>query len=741
MYNQSHQYNLRKRPLPATSNLAAFDEIFDFENQGYAHHDDEHHEKLRKRNKSDHGELEKKKFSLTFITVCFLSFVTRFLYINTSPIVVWDEAHFGKFANWYLKRSFYFDVHPPLGKLLIALSGWIFNYTGSFPFESGSTYENVPIMQMRAFCAAFGAMVPIFLYGTSRNLGFTRSTAFLVAIMSICDNAILTISKFVLLDPILLCFTSMSVYCITRFEKESKVPFTKPWYKWLHLTGISLGLVISVKWVGLFTYAYVGLFTIRQLWDLLPVMKAQPRIYAHHFVQRAFHLIVIPVSLYMLIFYVHFSVLTKTGNGDAQMSSRFQANLIGSKILQGPMTVKIEHDLVTLRNQGYGGGILHSHPHAYPTGSNQGQVTLYHHRDNNNFFEIRRPWKYSEEDQPFISQYLKNGDTIRLFHNITKRNLHSHAIPAPLSVYDFEVSTYGNSTIGDPNDHWIIETEKDSVLWIDRLFTTFRLKHAKLGCYLASSGERLPEWGFQQMEVVCTDARESSRTKWNFEEVMGERTEDEKAKDEKLMSKTKKYNGKYFIRDFIDLNVAMWYGNNALTPKTSKKDILVSTPSQWMFLHSGLRMCNWKPDTVKYYLLGNPMVWWITACSVLVYLITVGVHHFKKKIIGFSLHQEDDFINKGLLLLMGWVLHYFPFFLMGRVTYLHHYFPALMNGTLLTGHLFNSWQKYKMCRLTMWMTAAFIMITFAFFSPISYGFVGTPEEAVPNRTWRTWNLM
>lgn len=31
------------------------------------------------------------------------------------------------------------------------------------------------------------------------------------------------------------------------------------------------------------------------------------------------------------------------------------------------------------------------------------------------------------------------------------------------------------------------------------------------------------------------------------------------------------------------------------------------------------------------------------------------------------------------------MMHYFPFFLMGRVLYFHHYFPAMLFSSMLTG--------------------------------------------------------
>jgi dolichyl-phosphate-mannose--protein O-mannosyl transferase len=42
-------------------------------------------------------------------------------------------------------------------------------------------------------------------------------------------------------------------------------------------------------------------------------------------------------------------------------------------------------------------------------------------------------------------------------------------------------------------------------------------------------------------------------------------------------------------------------------------------------------------------------------------------------------------LNAAAWIFVGWVLHYLPFYSMGRVLYFHHYFPAVIFNSMLTG--------------------------------------------------------
>lgn len=89
-----------------------------------------------------------------------------------------------QFGSHYLKHEFYFDVHPPLGKMLVGLSGWLAGYNGSFGFESGHTYpDDVNYSAMRLFNAFWGALLVPLAYLTARELKMSLKASILAATM------------------------------------------------------------------------------------------------------------------------------------------------------------------------------------------------------------------------------------------------------------------------------------------------------------------------------------------------------------------------------------------------------------------------------------------------------------------------------------------------------------------------------------------------------------------------------
>lgn len=419
--------------------------------------------------------------------------------------------------------------------MLVGLSGYLAGYNGSFEFKSGEKYpEEVNYTFMRVFNALFGAVTIPLAYFTARELGFRRPTVWLVTLMVLCENSYATISRFILLDSMLLCFTFTTVLCWARFHRIRRESWTIEWFVWLFLTGISIGCVCSVKWVGLFATALVGLYTAEDLWHKFGDLKMPKVELASHLGVRVFGLIIIPMMVYMFSFYLHFLVLENSGPGDAQMSSLFQANLRGTEVgRDSPLEIALGSK-ATLKNMGYGGGLLHSHIQTYPEGSGQQQVTCYHHKDANNdwFFYPNRTGADIDPEGPL--RFVGDKSVIRLIHAQTGRNLHSHTVSAPVTKGDYEVSCYGNMTVGDEKDHWKVEVVSDAASsdrsHIRTLTTAFRLRHTVLGCYLRAGNVNLPQWGFKQIETTCVKQNNPRDvyTHWNVESHVNDKRESAK---------------------------------------------------------------------------------------------------------------------------------------------------------------------------------------------------------------------
>jgi dolichyl-phosphate-mannose--protein O-mannosyl transferase len=91
------------------------------------------------------------------------------------------------------------------------------------------------------------------------------------------ENGLLTQARLILLDSPLMIMTAFTGLAFTSFtnqhEQGPSKAFQPTWWFWLAMTGLGLGATVSVKWVGLFTIAWVGSLTLVQLWVLLGDVK------------------------------------------------------------------------------------------------------------------------------------------------------------------------------------------------------------------------------------------------------------------------------------------------------------------------------------------------------------------------------------------------------------------------------------------------------------------------------------
>ncbi|KAF3006948.1 hypothetical protein E8E14_002058 [Neopestalotiopsis sp. 37M] len=692
--------------------------------------------------------------------------IVRLFRIYQPTSVVFDEVHFGGFASKYIKGRFFMDVHPPLAKMLIALVGWLAGFDGDFDFKDiGKDYlePKVPYVAMRLFPAVCGILLVPTMFLTLKTVGCRTATAALGASLIIFENGLLTQARLILLDSPLVLATAFTALAFNSFTNQHEQGPTKAfqpaWWFWLLMSGLGLGITFSIKWVGLFTIAWVGSLTLVQLWVLLGDTKTVTmRILAKHFLARVFCLIIIPATFYMAMFGIHFLCLTNPGDGDGFMSSEFQATLNNKGMQDVPVDVAFGSRL-SLRHVNTQGGYLHSHPLMYPGGSQQQQITLYPHKDDNNL------WLIENQTQPLdingepingtgawdnvknmTENYVKDGDVIRMYHIATHRRLHSHDVRPPVSEAEWqnEVSAYGYEGFpGDANDLFRIEIAKKQSVGslakerVRTIQTQFRLVHIMTGCVLFSHKVKLPDWASEQQEVTCAKGGTLPNSLWyvEYNEHPSLGPDAEKAN----------YVRPGFLGKFWELQKVMWRTNAGLVESHAWD----SRPESWPILRRGINF--WGKNNRQIYLIGNPVVWYTSTAAIITYVLikAIAVLRWQR-----SCRDYDDVTFKRFdyemgTSVLGWALHYFPFYLMQRQLFLHHYFPALYFAVI------------AFCQLYDFVTARFPLpgirsnpivnktgavailaltaVAFTLLSPLAYGNAWTKSECTKVKLYDTWD--
>lgn len=258
-----------------------------------------------------------------------LAALTRFVSLGSPKAIVFDEVYFREYALRYQEGTYYFDLHPPLGKLILGAWAWI---SGTDASAAGDD----PAVMLRVLPALAGTALILAFYCLIRQLCGSRKVATLGAGLLLLDGAILVESRLTTLDSMLLLLgvTGVTLALMARARRApapddggARAGGGRGAY-WLLLAGsaLSAGAAASIKLTGL---APLGLVGVIWLISVLEDSRDLPTIWRPTLGQAGL-LVLLPVTVYVSSFAVHFALLPDSGPGDAFMSQEFQATLEGN---------------------------------------------------------------------------------------------------------------------------------------------------------------------------------------------------------------------------------------------------------------------------------------------------------------------------------------------------------------------------------------------------------------------------
>ncbi|KAJ2792808.1 hypothetical protein GGI18_000108 [Coemansia linderi] len=691
------------------------------------------------------------KWTCTSTDILFLLLVTgvalivRCWRLSVPNQVVFDEVHFGKFAGKYINGTYFYDLHPPLAKMMFAAAGKLAGYDGVFDFKSiGLDYAaaGVPYVGMRLLPAVLGAVTVPATFAAARACGYRADTALLASLLVCFENGLVTQSRLILLDSPLVFFTVLTLTAWSMFWTKQGQEFSGVWWFWLIATGALMGCAASCKWVGLFLFPAIGLSTISDLWDKIADRSLSPARWGMHFAARAVGLLAVPFAVYMFWFQVHFALLHTSGDANSMMTPEFQTTL------KGGLDVSTDRDvfygsMIRIRSSNAKSGYLHSHTHnwQHEKGSGQQQITLYSHADANNIWVVE-PAFNTTIDSSLGPVPVKTGEVVRLRHKVTGKFLHSHEKRPALTSDDqkFELSGYGFTNFaGDSNDNFRLDIlsgdkkEAGSDVQLQAIYSRFRLIHRNLNCAVYNSRKKLPKWAFEQTEVNCMRNCMPRMSTWHVEFAQYPNATAEMA------LKKAKYRPLSMWGKIWEYNKLMAESNESLTGDHP----FAARPQHWAWLRRGTAY--WGGNGHFVYQLGNPLVWWGSLAAVSLFFAIRFVLFLmdKRQIYPTLSGQRKLYLSSAGFFVVAWACHYVPFFLMGRELFIHHYFPALWMAILVlafTLDLFTA-RMPAVVRVSVYVAvAAAVLHVFNTFSYITYSRTWTKEACLKTKWLSTWDI-
>jgi dolichyl-phosphate-mannose--protein O-mannosyl transferase len=175
-------------------------------------------------------------------------FFLRIPFLGYPAATVFDEGAYKTFLINDVNRIPYFEIHPPLARLMFASLLQSSEDISLTPRENeiGKPFGDFPYVPVRKFSLLFGTCIPALVYLLGRLIGIEKKYAFVAGAAATFDSLLIVYSRLILPDSILWFFCLLSIVCAlfsARFRGWRQILLVS-------LCGFFVGLAFSVKWTG-----------------------------------------------------------------------------------------------------------------------------------------------------------------------------------------------------------------------------------------------------------------------------------------------------------------------------------------------------------------------------------------------------------------------------------------------------------------------------------------------------------
>lgn len=378
------------------------------------------------------------------------------------------------------------------------------------------------------------------------------------------------------------------------------------------------------------------------------------------------------------------------------------------------------------------------------------QVTGYPYNDTNNYWIIMPPAPFGEDER--TGRPVKNGDVVKFHHLMTKTDLLSHDVASPTYPTNQEFTTISlEKSYGERHNDTLFEIRiegADPGQELRTLSSHVKVVHNPSKVAMWTHNKPLPEWAFKQQEINGNKNVLQSSNIWYVEDIPSLTETDPRNNKEARIIKPLP-----FWKKYLELQRAMFHHNNLLTSSHP----YASQPISWPFLLRGVSFWTKNDTREQIYFLGNPVGWWISSSllAVLAGIFAADQLTQRRGVDALDSRTRSKLYYSTGFFFLAWALHYFPFFLMGRQLFLHHYLPAHLASALVTGALVEfvfcvdpvdrtTPSGNRRAPLVAWIVSfacwTFVIGGFVFFAPLTYGTPGLDVDEINARKWLGYEL-